>query len=44
MKLTEISQEQVQYALDRLNHRPKKVLDFKEPLEVFFRQMMQYTK
>ena len=31
MALTDISQEQVQYAVDRLNHRPRKVLDFKTP-------------
>jgi IS30 family transposase len=44
MELTEISQEQVQYAVDRLNHRPRKVLDFKTPFEVFFGKTMRYTK
>lgn len=44
MALTEISQEQVQYAVDRLNHRPRKVLDFKTPFEVFFGKTMRYTK
>ena len=33
---SKIKQDQVQYAVDRLNHRPRKVLDFKTPYEVFF--------
>ena len=44
MALTEINQEQVQYAVDRLNHRPRKVLDFKTPFEIFFGKTMRYTK
>jgi IS30 family transposase len=44
MELTEISQEQVQYAVDRLNHRPRKVLGFKTPFEVFFGTTVRYTK
>jgi IS30 family transposase len=44
MALTQIRQDQVQYAVDRLNHRPQKVLDFKTPYEVFFGKIMRYTK
>lgn len=44
MELTEISQEQVQFAVDRLNHRPRKVLGFKTPFEVFFCKTVRYTK
>ena len=44
MELVEVTQEQVQYAVDRLNHRPRKVLDFRTPYEVFFGKTMRYTK
>jgi len=44
MELVETSQEQVQYAVDHLNHRPRKVLDFKTSFEVFFGKTMCYTK
>ncbi|MCX7187532.1 MAG: IS30 family transposase [Proteobacteria bacterium] len=44
MELTEISQEQVQCAVDRINHRPRKVLGFKTPFEVFFGKTVRYTK
>jgi IS30 family transposase len=40
----QISQQQLQYAVNRLNHRPRKVLDFKTPFEVFFGKPMRYTK
>ena len=33
---TEVTQEQVQQAVNRLNHRPRKVLGFRAPFEVFF--------
>ena len=36
MDLTEVMDEQVQMAVDRLNHRPRKVLGFRTPHEVFF--------
>lgn len=44
MELTEVTQEQVQWAVDRLNHRPRKVLGFRTPFEVFFGETMRYTK
>jgi IS30 family transposase len=44
MDLTEITAEQVQMAVDRLNHRPRKVLGFKTPHEVFFGVEVLYTK
>jgi len=44
MDLTEITDEQVQMAVDRLNHRPRKVLDFRTPHEVFFGVEVLYTK
>ncbi len=44
MELTEVTQEQVQQAVDRLNHRPRKVLGFRTPFEVFFGKTVRYTK
>ena len=44
MDLTEITDEQVQMAVDRLNHRPRKVLGFRTPHEVFFGVDILYTK
>ena len=44
MDLTEVTEEQVQWALDRLNHRPRKVLEFRTPFEVFFGKTVRYTK
>ena len=44
MDLTEITDEQVQMAVDRLNHRPRKVLGFRTPHEVFFGVEVLYTK
>jgi len=42
--LTEVTDEQVQMAVDRLNHRPRKVLEFRTPHEVFFGVEVLYTK
>lgn len=44
MELVEVTQEQVQWAVDRLNHRPRKVLGFRTPFEVFFGETVRYTK
>lgn len=44
MKLTEVTAEQVQKAIDRLNHRPRKVLGYRTPFEVFFGVTVRYTK
>ncbi len=44
MDLTEVMDEQVQMAVDRLNHRPRKVLGFRTPHEVFFGVAVLYTK
>jgi len=44
MELVEVTQEQVQWAVDRLNHRPRKVLGFRTPFEVFFGKTVHYTK
>ena len=44
MELVEVTQEQVQWAVDRLNHRPRKVLGFRTPFEVFFEKTVRYTK
>lgn len=44
MDLTEVTEEQVQWAVDRLNHRPRKVLGFRTPFEVFFGKTVRYTK
>ena len=44
MDLSNISEEQVQRAVDRLNHRPRKVLGYRSPHEVFFATKVNYTK
>ena len=44
MKLTDITEEQVQEAVERINHRPRKILGFKTPHEVFFGVKLLYTK
>ena len=44
MELTNITDEQVQHALERLNHRPRKVLGGRSPHEVLFGVEMRYTK
>ena len=44
MELIAVTQEQVQCAVDRLNHRPRKVLGFRTPFEVFFGKTVRYTK
>ena len=44
MELTAVTQEQVQKAVDLLNHRPRKVLEFRTPFEVFFGKTVRYTR
>ena len=44
MELTDISEEQVQWAVERLNHRPRKVLGYRTPHEVFFGVELLYIK
>ena len=44
MMLSEVTQEQVQRAVDRLNHRPRQVLGYRTPFEVFFETTVRYTK
>jgi transposase, IS30 family len=44
MELTDVTEERVQWAVDRLNHRPRKVLGFRTPHEVFFGVSVSYTK
>lgn len=44
MELSNVSAVQVQWAVDRINHRPRKVLGYKSPFEVFFGTVMQYTR
>jgi len=44
MELTNVTEGQVQWAVDRLNHRPRKVLGFRTPHEVFFGLSVSYTK
>ena len=44
MELTDITEEQVQEAVERINHRPRKVLGFRTPHEVFFGVEVRYTK
>lgn len=42
--LADITDEQVQRAVERLNHRPRKVLGGRSPHEVLFGVEMRYTK
>lgn len=44
MELTDVTEEEVQRAVDNLNHRPRKVLGFRSPFEVFFGKTVRYTK
>ena len=44
MDLSDISDENVQWAVERLNHRPCKVLGYRTPHEVFFGGKVLYTK
>ncbi len=44
MELTEVTQQQVKWAVDRLNHRPRKVLGYRTPFEVCFGRKLRYTK
>ena len=44
MDLTDVTEEQVRLAVERLNHRPRKVLGFRTPHEVFFEVEVVYTK
>ena len=44
MELIDVTQEQVQWAVDRINHRPRKVLGFRTPFEVYFGKTVRYTK
>ena len=44
MDLTDVTGEQVRLAVERLNHRPRKVLGFRTPYEVFFEVEVLYTK
>lgn len=44
MELTDITEAQLLAAVDKLNQRPRKVLGFRIPYEVFFGVEMRYTK
>jgi IS30 family transposase len=44
MALINITEGQVQRAVERLNHRPRKVLGFRSPHEVLFGVVLRYTK
>ena len=44
MGLTNITEEQVQEAVKRIIYRPRKVLGFRTPYEVFFGVKLRYTK
>ncbi len=44
MDLTDVTEEQVRLAVERLNYRPRKVLGFRTPHEVLFGVEMCYTK
>ncbi len=44
MELINITDEQVLAAVEKLNHRPRKVLGFRTPYEVFFGVKVRYAK
>ncbi len=44
MDLSDIYEEHVQWAVERPNHRPRKVLGYRTPHEVFFWVEINYTK
>jgi transposase, IS30 family len=44
MELINVADEQVQWAVERLNHRPRKVLGFRSPHEVLFEVEVRYIK
>ncbi len=44
MELTDVTEVQVQRAVERLNHGPRKVLGFRSPHAVLFGVVMRYTK
>lgn len=44
MELADITDAQVQMAVEKLNHRPRKVLGYRTPHEVFFGVDLRYTK
>ena len=44
IELTNITEEQVQEAVERINHRPRKALGFRTPHEIFFGVEVRYTK
>ena len=44
MDLREATSAQVAFAVNRINHRPRKTLGFKSPYEVFYNKEMRYTK
>jgi len=44
MELIEVTPEQVQWAVNRLNHRLRKVLGFRTPFEIFFGKAVRYTQ
>ena len=44
MELTDITEAQVLAAVEKLNHRPRKVLGYRTPHEVFFGVEIRYTK
>jgi len=44
MELLNLTEEEVQMAVETLNHRPRKVLGYKTPFEVFFGVEVRYTR
>ncbi|MDP3496616.1 MAG: hypothetical protein Q8R84_02970 [Candidatus Nitrotoga sp.] len=44
MELTDVTEEQVQQAVELLSHRSRKVLGFRSPHEVLFGVEIHYTK
>jgi IS30 family transposase len=44
MELNEITDVQVRQAVERLNHRPRKVLGYRPPHEILFGVEIRYSK
>jgi len=42
-ELTAVAREEIEHAMNRLNHRPRKTLGFRTPYEVFFKPRTSLT-
>ena len=43
MDLDDVSEEELEWIMGRLNHRPRKCLDFLTPYEVFYSEVVRWA-